>query len=80
MARRTYEVGLANLGDVLDAENGLVEARRQLLDTERALALAQVALYTALGGGWDVAPARTAAEAVAREAAGVQDRIRAPEE
>lgn len=80
MARRTYEVGLANLGDVLDAENGLVEARRQLLDTERALALAQVALYTALGGGWDVAPARTAAEAVSREAAGVQDRIRAPEE
>ncbi|MBS7455546.1 efflux transporter outer membrane subunit [Coralloluteibacterium stylophorae] len=82
MARRTYEVGLANLADVLDAQNGLLDARRQLLDTERALALAQIALYVALGGGWNPHPdAPDGVEAVRQDLQSepVPDRIRRPE-
>lgn len=68
LARRTYEVGLANLAEVLDAQNALLDARQQLLDTRRALALAQIALYVALGGGWNLHPdAPDGVEAVRRE-------------
>ena len=78
MARRTYEVGLANLSDLLDAERALLDARQQALDTDRAFALAQISLYTALGGGWS-APRDTApAEAVRSTVETVPDRIRAP--
>ena len=79
MARRTYEVGLANLADLLDAERAWLDARQQALDTERAVALAQIALYTALGGGWRAPDAAAPQEAAVRDTIeSVPDRIRAP--
>ncbi len=56
MAVLSYEVGEIGLADVLDAQRGLLQAREQALDTRRALAGAHVALFTALGGGWQAQP------------------------
>ena len=78
MARRTYDVGLANLADLLDAERALLDARQQALDTDRAFALAQIALYTALGGGWRAQAVGGPDEAVRDTVESVPDRIRAP--
>ncbi|MDR7191333.1 efflux transporter outer membrane subunit [Luteimonas terrae] len=76
MARRTYDVGLANLADLLDAERALLDARQQSLDTDRAFALAQIALYTALGGGWSVPHDAVPGDAVRSTVDDVPDRIR----
>lgn len=51
-ARRSYEVGHADLGQVLEAQQGLLDARQAHSEARLALANAQIALYTALGGGW----------------------------
>ncbi|MFC3607801.1 efflux transporter outer membrane subunit [Stutzerimonas tarimensis] len=56
LAQRTYELGEANLPEVLDAQRGLLQARQQVLEGRTALATAQVALFVALGGGWQSAP------------------------
>lgn len=82
MARRTYEVGMSDLDAVLQAQDAALQARRDRLDTEVALATAQIALYTALGGGWQADPgAPTGLDAIGGELrnAPVPDRIRAPE-
>ncbi|SDS55376.1 efflux transporter, outer membrane factor (OMF) lipoprotein, NodT family [Halopseudomonas xinjiangensis] len=52
MARRSYELGEANLAEVLDAQRSVLETRGQVIEARAALAGAQVALYLALGGGW----------------------------
>ena len=52
LAQRSYELGEANLSDVLDAQRGALQARLGALEGRTALATAQVALYVALGGGW----------------------------
>jgi len=52
LARRSYELGEANLAEVLDAQRSVLETRRQVVEARAALASAQVALYLALGGGW----------------------------
>ena len=71
--------GPANLADLLDAERAWLDARQQALDTERAVALAQIALYTALGGGWRAPDAAAPQEAAVRDTIeSVPDRIRAP--
>ncbi len=54
MARRTYEVGLANLSDVLEAQSELLDMRRQAVEVDSQIALTQIALYSALGGGWRI--------------------------
>ena len=54
LAQRSYELGEANLSDVLDAQRGALQARQRALEGRTALATAQVALYVALGGGWQV--------------------------
>ncbi|PBJ83219.1 RND transporter [Lysobacteraceae bacterium NML93-0399] len=82
MARRSYEVGISDLDAVLQAQEGALQARRDRLETEVALATAQIALYSALGGGWQADPAAPGGlEAVGRELldAPVPDRIRQPE-
>lgn len=79
MARRTYEVGLADIDSVLEAQNGQLQAQLDLVDTTLATAVAQVGLYTALGGGWSPAPAAAGGlQAVDEALRGdpVQDRIR----
>ncbi|MBU4612352.1 efflux transporter outer membrane subunit [Achromobacter sp. GG226] len=57
LARLSYEIGEVGLAEVLDAQRAWLQAREGLLQTQRALAGAQVALFTALGGGWETDPA-----------------------
>jgi len=40
---------------VLDAQRGALQARQRALEGRTALSTAQVALYVALGGGWNAA-------------------------
>jgi NodT family efflux transporter outer membrane factor (OMF) lipoprotein len=54
LARSRYIGGMADFRDVLDAQLGLFRAQRELTLSETACALDRVALYKALGGGWDV--------------------------
>lgn len=60
LAQRSYELGEANLSDVLDAQRGALQARLGALEGRTALATAQVALYVALGGGWQAGSADVA--------------------
>ncbi|MGA6098536.1 efflux transporter outer membrane subunit [Stutzerimonas marianensis] len=52
LAQKSYRLGEANLNEVLDAQRGSLRARQQALQGRTALATAQVALFVALGGGW----------------------------
>ena len=54
-AQRKYKAGYADFLVVTDAERSLNAARDQLVDTRRAHLVALVALYKALGGGWNSA-------------------------
>jgi NodT family efflux transporter outer membrane factor (OMF) lipoprotein len=56
LAQKSYRLGEANLNEVLDAQRGSLQARRQALEGRAALATAQVALFVALGGGWEMDP------------------------
>jgi multidrug efflux system outer membrane protein len=53
LARSRYENGLSNFLDVLDAQRTLVGARQSLVQADLALTSDAVALYKALGGGWE---------------------------
>ena len=44
---------------MLDAQRGSLQARQQVLQGRTALATAQVALFVALGGGWEMDPNAT---------------------
>lgn len=54
LARGRYRGGLAGFLDVLLGERALYLAQDQLLLSEQRLALNRVALFKALGGGWDI--------------------------
>lgn len=54
LAVLSYEIGEAGLAEVLDAQRAWLQAREGMLQTQRSLAGAHVALFTALGGGWQV--------------------------
>lgn len=60
IARIRYVGGLANYIEVLDAQQPLFLAELDLARTRRDEVLAVVALYRALGGGWQEAPPATA--------------------
>ena len=62
-ARRKYLAGYADFLAVTDAEKTLNTARDQLSDVRRAQLAASVALFKALGGGYEAAPVQTAAGA-----------------
>ncbi|REG83659.1 efflux transporter outer membrane subunit [Marinomonas pollencensis] len=51
-ATRSFQEGAADRGDVLDAKQSLVSAKRSLMDGKVNQALAMVALYRSLGGDW----------------------------
>ena len=53
LANELYTKGLGNFLNVLDAERSLYQTTDQLADSERAVADNLVALYKALGGGWE---------------------------
>jgi len=52
LARDRYVHGVADFIQVLDAESTLTTARQSLVQANMALSNDVVALYTALGGGW----------------------------
>lgn len=56
LADRSYQLGEANLADVLDAQRQVIEVRQQTVQGQSDLAVAQVALFVALGGGWLPSP------------------------
>jgi len=53
LARRRYDEGAISFVAVLDAEGELAEARRRLAEADTRSLTRLVALYKALGGGWD---------------------------
>ena len=55
LARRLWANGLGGFLDVLVAERSLLEAESRLVASETALSTSRVALYVALGGGWQQA-------------------------
>jgi multidrug efflux system outer membrane protein len=55
LARLRYQFGVADFLAVLDAERTLLEAQDRLADSETLTATALVAVYKALGGGWEIA-------------------------
>jgi outer membrane protein, multidrug efflux system len=56
LARQRYQFGVADFLTVLDAERTLLEAQDRLAESETRTATALVAVYKALGGGWESAP------------------------
>ncbi|MGH7805998.1 MAG: TolC family protein, partial [Candidatus Binatia bacterium] len=57
LARRLHTSGLVDFLEVLDAERTLFAAERQLARSEATASADLVALYVALGGGWETAEA-----------------------
>jgi len=55
LARSRYENGAADFLTVLDAERVMLEAQDQLAQTQTQAGTALVAVYKALGGGWEEA-------------------------
>ncbi len=55
LARVRYEAGVDAFIDVLNAEATLLEAEDTLAQSEISAALNLIAIYKALGGGWDLA-------------------------
>jgi outer membrane protein, multidrug efflux system len=56
LARQRYQFGVTDFLTVLDAERTLLAAQDLLADSETLTATALVAVYKALGGGWELAP------------------------
>jgi outer membrane protein TolC len=67
MARLRYQTGLTDFTPLLDAQRSALSAEDALASARTDLALNQVRLYKALGGGWDPADpqARGAASTLA---------------
>jgi multidrug efflux system outer membrane protein len=63
LARQRYQFGVADFLTVLDAERTLLDAQDRLAESETLTATALVAVYKALGGGWESAPERAYAQA-----------------
>ncbi|KKN25709.1 hypothetical protein LCGC14_0881880, partial [marine sediment metagenome] len=59
MAKDRFDSGYDNFLDVLDAERTLLEAEDTLANSEITSGLNLVAIYKALGGGWQVNIAKT---------------------
>jgi NodT family efflux transporter outer membrane factor (OMF) lipoprotein len=53
LANQLYSNGLANFINVLDAERSLYQAQDQLVQSECSVSVNLIALYKALGGGWE---------------------------
>jgi NodT family efflux transporter outer membrane factor (OMF) lipoprotein len=58
LATQRYTAGLTDFLSVLDAERSLYAAEDQLVQSNRAVSEDLVALYKALGGGWEATEAR----------------------
>ncbi len=61
LAQQRYTQGIADFLNVLEAERSLLQAQLQLADSATTVSTNLVALYKALGGGWEPAyPVETA--------------------
>ena len=69
LARESYRKGLTNFIDVLDAERQLSQVRQQYAQSTTQVSTDLVALYKALGGGWQETPGAAAAGDVPAAAA-----------
>jgi len=56
LARTRYEGGIVDFLEVLDAERTQLEAEDQLARSRTDAATSLIAVYKALGGGWEAAP------------------------
>jgi NodT family efflux transporter outer membrane factor (OMF) lipoprotein len=56
LARTQYKIGSISLLDLLTAETTLLDAEQALAASDQALSNDQVAVFEALGGGWEAAP------------------------
>jgi multidrug efflux system outer membrane protein len=56
LAHLRFEEGIADFLTVLDIESRLLQDQSQLAQSETAVATALVAIYKALGGGWETLP------------------------
>jgi len=63
LARERYQFGVADFLTVLDAERTLLAAQDLLADSETLTATTLVAVYRALGGGWEIAPEMASSKA-----------------
>jgi outer membrane protein, multidrug efflux system len=66
LALARYKSGLASFLDVLDAERTQQQNELELADSTAAVSIDLVALYKALGGGWDAPELAAASGAAAR--------------
>ena len=57
LANIGYKEGLSDFQRVLDAQNGLLQAQRQVVAARSATVSSAIAIYRALGGGWQGSPA-----------------------
>jgi multidrug efflux system outer membrane protein len=57
LAKQQYEQGVIDFESVLDAQRSLFEAQTVLAQSDELISTDIVALYKALGGGWEVASA-----------------------
>jgi len=55
LAQKLYKNGLTYFINVLDAERSLYQAQDALVQSDRTVSTDVVALYKALGGGWEIA-------------------------
>jgi multidrug efflux system outer membrane protein len=53
VSRAQYQQGVVDFLNVLDAQRSLYASQDQLADSDRAVTTSLVALYKALGGGWE---------------------------
>jgi len=56
LARTRYENGASDFLQVLDAERTLLQSEDQLARSRTEAATSLIAVYKALGGGWEGAP------------------------
>jgi outer membrane protein TolC len=66
MANSLYAKGRVNFLDVLDVRRSLYQSDDQLAASDQAVSLDLIALYKALGGGWETlarAPSKAASTA-----------------
>lgn len=53
LARDLYQHGLADFLRVLEAQRSLYQSQDALIESDRAVSADLIALYKALGGGWE---------------------------
>ena len=62
LARQRYDGGVSDFLPVLDAQRTQLSIQAQLAHSETVTATSLVAIYKALGGGWEISPAPTVSQ------------------